>query len=204
MDIDPMDMAEPDDEGTKDKAKSRLNAMVAVTVALLATFLGVCKVKDDNIVQAMQQAQAQSISAWSTFHAKSTEVKVLTSAADEMEVLEAGSTGAVKAKAESEIKQMQAKAAEETKEKDDWQKTGKGDDDQYNNLNYKDDQFDLSDTLAAIAISMLAVTALTQKRWLFWVALVPTGLAVLMGVAGLFNLKIHPDAITNLLSLFLP
>jgi len=37
---------------------------VAVTVALLATFLGICKVKDDNIVQAMQQAQADRIDHW--------------------------------------------------------------------------------------------------------------------------------------------
>ena len=28
---------------------------------LLATFMGICKVKDDNIVQAMQQAQADKI-----------------------------------------------------------------------------------------------------------------------------------------------
>ena len=35
-----------------------LDRKVALTVALLASFMGVCKVKDDNIVQAMQQAQA--------------------------------------------------------------------------------------------------------------------------------------------------
>ena len=31
----------------------RLSTAVAVTVAILATFMGVCKVKDDNIVQAI-------------------------------------------------------------------------------------------------------------------------------------------------------
>ena len=36
----------------------KLNATVAITVALLATFMGICKVKDDNINQSMQQAQA--------------------------------------------------------------------------------------------------------------------------------------------------
>ncbi len=30
----------------------------AITVAILATFMGICKVNDDNIVQAMRQAQA--------------------------------------------------------------------------------------------------------------------------------------------------
>ncbi len=203
MDIDPMEMAEPEEDSAKDKARSRLNAMVAITVALLATFLGVCKVKDDNIVQAMQQAQAKSISAWSTFHAKSTELKVLTGSIDQLEILSTGQNPAVTARADAHIKEMRGKVDEEQKEKQNWQDEGKKEDGLYDDLNYKDDQFDLSDTLSAIAISMLAVTALTQKRWLYWIALVPTLLSVLMGAAGLFNLKIHPDAITNLLSFFL-
>jgi hypothetical protein len=59
MDVDPLEHVEDKDE--KDdggKSKSNLNRWVAVTVAILATFMGICKVKDDNIVQAMQQAQA--------------------------------------------------------------------------------------------------------------------------------------------------
>lgn len=44
-----------------------LKTCVAITVALLATFMSVCKVKDDNIVQAMQQAQADKRDHWN-FH----------------------------------------------------------------------------------------------------------------------------------------
>ncbi len=51
-------------------AHSRLNTWVAITVALLATFMGICKVKDDNIVQAMQQAQADKIDHWSFYQAR--------------------------------------------------------------------------------------------------------------------------------------
>jgi len=70
----------------------------------------------------------------------------------------------------------------------------------YDRLNYRDDQFDLSDALLAIAIAMLAVTALTGTWGLYWVALVPTLLGVLMGVAGLAGLQIHPESIVKLLS----
>ncbi|MEP6574006.1 MAG: DUF4337 family protein, partial [Gemmatimonadota bacterium] len=70
----------------------------------------------------------------------------------------------------------------------------------YDALNYRDDQFDLSDALIALAISMLALTALTHKRWLFWIAMIPTFFGILMGLAGLLGWKIHPDAITRLLS----
>ena len=62
--IDPLETvtsAEPDDPaGTP---FSKLNPCVATTVAPLATFMGICKIKDDNFVQAMQQAQAQADSS---------------------------------------------------------------------------------------------------------------------------------------------
>src|SRR6266513_4650272 len=48
----------------------RLNTLVAISVALLATFMGICKVKDDNIVQAMQQAQADKIDNYSWYQAR--------------------------------------------------------------------------------------------------------------------------------------
>lgn len=196
MAIDPMDLAGDDQDEKKDKSKSMLNAMVAVTIALLATFMGICKVKDDNIVQAMQQSQAHSVDYWSTEHAKGTEEKVFDTAATEVELLAPANP-----KSPEVIKKYRAMQAKEKKDKEDWQSKAEQADKDYDAYNYRDDQFDLSDTLMAIAISMLAVTALTGKRWLYWIAMIPTCLGVLMGVAGLFSLKIHPDAITNLLSI---
>src|SRR2546423_15082609 len=69
MDIDPVESARDDDQKAEphDPAAARLNTWVAITVALLATFLGVCKVKDDNIVQAMQQAQADKLDHWNFY-----------------------------------------------------------------------------------------------------------------------------------------
>ena len=51
MDIDPLESFKPDESNEPSFAQFRkLNACVAVTIALLATFMGICKVKDDNIV----------------------------------------------------------------------------------------------------------------------------------------------------------
>src|SRR6185369_452158 len=66
MDIDPQELAQADDE----RRDRRLNMLVAITVALLATFMGICKVKDDNIVQAMQQAQADKLDHWNYYQAR--------------------------------------------------------------------------------------------------------------------------------------
>jgi hypothetical protein len=51
MELDPIDTVEQAREATREEKHARLNMAVAVTVALLATFMGICKVKDDNIVE---------------------------------------------------------------------------------------------------------------------------------------------------------
>ena len=53
--------------------------------------------------------------------------------------------------------------------------------------------------MLAIAISLLAITALTHKNWMYWLAMAPTAGGVLMGLAGLMGWQIHPDSLAKLL-----
>src|ERR1700733_445438 len=81
MEIDPMGSAESSNETPPNAPHARLNTWVALTVALLATFLGVCKVKDDNIVQAMQQAQADRLDHWNFYQARNIRQEVASATA---------------------------------------------------------------------------------------------------------------------------
>src|SRR5215210_6459164 len=47
----------------------RMNDLVAVTVVILSVFMAVSKIKDDNIVQAMQKAKSESVDAWAEYQA---------------------------------------------------------------------------------------------------------------------------------------
>ena len=202
MNIEPMELIEPEEQNSHaaEKQKSRLNAYVAISIALLATFLGICKVKDDNIVQAMQQAQADEIDSWNFYQARNLREEINKAAAAALKVQKLSQPPTVQAAYDQQIAQFQKNAQEQNAKKAEQQTAAKDARVKYDQLNYHDDQFDLSDALLAIAISMLAVTSLVQKRWLFYVAMVPTGLGVLMGCAGLFGWRIHPDSVTNLLS----
>src|SRR5436853_5206006 len=97
MDLDPMESATAADEPTaaaRDRATARLTTHVAITVALLATFLGVCKVKDDNIVQAMQQAQADKLDHWNFYQARNIRQEVAAAAEDELKLAAASAPSA--------------------------------------------------------------------------------------------------------------
>ncbi len=207
MDPDPMQFVEEDDQN-KDAAavaeakqsRGRLNALVAISVALLATFLGICKVKDDNLVQAMQQAQADKIDNYSWYQARNIREDIANATVAELTAQAAAAPPTAKAAYQEQIKAYQALAQDQADKKKIQQADAERDDKTYNDLNFHDDQFDLSDAMLALAISLLAVTALTQKRWLFVIAMFPTVFGVVMGLAGLVGWNIHPNSLTRLLS----
>src|SRR2546425_188327 len=206
MDPDPMQYVEEqsDDEKNKEVADARstrkLNTLVAISVALLATFMGICKVKDDNIVQAMQQAQADKIDNYSWYQARNIREEIAKATIAELTAQAASAPQQAQAAYQEQIKAYQAIAQDQAEKKKIQQADAEKADNTYNELNYHDDQFDLSDAMLALAISLLALTALTQKRWLFVIAMVPTFFGALMGLAGLFGWAIHPNALTRLLS----
>ena len=208
MDLDPLELvAEPsgfgDDDATppsEHKRRARLNAAVAITVALLATFMGICKIKDDNICQAMQQAQADKIDHWSYYQARNVRQEIAEAQATQLRLQQASQPAAAQAAYAEAIAKYDALAKEQAQKKADVMAQANADQKNYDALNYRDDQFDLSDALLAIAISMLAVSSLTQLRWLYLLSLVPSAFGVLMGVAGLVGLHIHPDSLSALLS----
>ena len=204
MDIDPLEtveqLTEQQEEAKQSKASNQLNIWAAITVALLATFMGICKVKDDNIVQAMQQSQANKIDHWAFYQARNMREELAKSTELQLRLASKNVPADQKADYQAAIDSYAKLAKEQHDKKEELKKQAEQDQVDYDNANYKDDQFDLSDALLAIAISLLAVTALTKQRWLYFVTLVPTGFGVLMGLAGLMGWHIHPTALVALLS----
>ena len=201
MDIDSQQLIEsPGDSAPGERRAALLNTFVAITVALLATFMGVCKVKDDNIVQAMQQAQADKLDHWSFYQARNVRQDLAEATAMQLRLIKAGRPAAEAAAYEEAIARYEAKAASESQKKAELKAQAEQDQKSYDSLNYRDDQFDLSDAALAIAIALLAVAALTRIWWMYWLSWVPIGFGVLMGLSGLLGWALHPDALTRLLS----
>jgi hypothetical protein len=183
---------------------NRLDRKVALTVALLASFMGVCKVKDDNIVQAMQQAQADKIDHWAFYQARNLRQEQAHTTLLQLRLAALSRPAAEQPVHQAEyaaaIDELQKLETGQAKKKEEMQAQAKQDQATYDALNYRDDQFDLSDAALALALSLLAITTLTRERWLYLAALVPTGVGVFYGMAGLFGLPFHPAWLTGWLS----
>ena len=202
-----MDIAERDEEddesGASSEEKKRresFNNVIAVAVALLATFMGICSVKAGNIGQAMQQAQADKIDNYGWYQARNIREEVMRATAFQLRAQAQTAPPAARAVYARQAAAYEKLAAEQEQKKTKQQKDAEAADKQYDALNIHDDQFDLSDALLSVAIALFAVAALTQKRWLFALALAPTFFGVLMGLAGLLGWGMHFAALSNLLS----
>src|SRR5437762_11648155 len=116
MDPDPMQYVEEEDEKpVPDKSaasRASLNTWVAISVALLATFMGICKVKDDNIVQAMQQAQANKIDDYSWYQARNIREEVARATVAQLTAQAAWAPPQAQAVIQEQIKTYQAVAQE--------------------------------------------------------------------------------------------
>ena len=195
LDIDPVELVEElraDNE--KDARNEKLNGFVAITVAILATFLGICNVKDDNVVQAMLAAQAEVIDQWAFYQARNIREEVMLATVEQLTVDRAGRSDPAQLVAiDASIKKYTEMARSQNAKKEEQKRLAEQAQATYDKLNYKDDQFDLAEAAIAIAIALLAITALTHVWWLFWLAMVPSVFGIAIGLAGLLGLPFHPD-----------
>src|SRR5262247_737490 len=114
MEIDLVGSADAAKEDAKESAEdiaahSRLNSRVAITVAVLATFMGICKVKDDNIVQAMQQAQADKLDHWNFYQARNIRQDVAEASVTQLKLAKAAAPASQAAAYDEAIQRYEAK-----------------------------------------------------------------------------------------------
>ncbi|PYQ62840.1 MAG: DUF4337 domain-containing protein [Acidobacteria bacterium] len=185
-----------------EKSHDALNNLIAVLVALLATFMALCNIKDGNIVQAMSQDQAKAVDQWSYYQAKGMKENLAESVRDQLTLRreQPGLSPQELALLDQQIKKYDGIVAKYVKEKEAIKKDAEDAGKDYDRLNVHDDQFDMSEATISIAIALLGVSALTKKKWLVGVAVLFAGFGVLMGLAGFFGWGIHPDAFAKFLS----
>ena len=180
-----------------------LNTTVAILVAVAASFVALCNVKDGNIVQGMQQAQANSVDAWSYYQAKSTKQNIAEGFIDQLTIQrdsQPNLSNDARAVLERKIAEYTAKAKQYEAEKQKIKQSAEDFQKDYDRLNFRDDQFDMAEASLSLSIALLGITALTQRRWLLLVAVIFAAFGLALGVSGFMGYNIHPSFIAKLLS----
>lgn len=188
------DISDTISESIEQAKESRLNSKVAIMVALTATIMALCNIKGGNIVQAMAQAQAHSIDSWSYFQAKSTKQNITENSLEMLRLSAQKTPETLKL-----IDQYEKKVGRYEKEKAEIKAQAEAYEKEYEELNVFDDQFDMTEAFISIAIAMFGVTALTQKRWLFYFASTISLIGITFGVCAFLRITLHPEWLARLL-----
>lgn len=181
---------------------SRLSSMIALAVAVLATFLALCNVKGGNVGQAMAKAQADSVDQWAYYQAKGTKQNIADVAAQQLETTrdtQRDLTPESKKAYDDKIAYFKGEVARYDKEKKDIKTKAEALDEEYETLNNKDDQFDMCEALISVGIALFGITALTKKKPLFAFASVFGVLGLALGISGFAGFHFHPDWLARLL-----
>jgi len=191
-------------EAVEGASESPLNSIIALLVAVIATFMAIMSVKSGNLGQAMAEAQAHTVDSWSYFQSKSTKQNLAEATLVQLEVQRAVGGAAmspeVRDDLDAKIAKYTANVQRYEKEKNEIKTQAEGFQKKYQALNFHDDQFDLSDAGLSVSIALLGITALTKKKWLMWFAVLFMAFGVFFGLAGFFQWNVHPEALTGLLS----
>lgn len=186
------------DDGTSDGTTKRLSNLVAVTVVILTVFGAVTKVKDDNINQAMQKAKQESVDAWAEYQASRVKLHIDENGLSQLRLLETAGNieRALAAKQaadyEADIKKYTARS-QETRAKAERLEQ------EYDRLNFRDDQFDMSDVFLSIAVAVSAVASLVDNFPMLYLAWVSGGFGLFFGAAGFLGLNFRPEWLAQLL-----
>ncbi|MBI4273219.1 MAG: DUF4337 domain-containing protein [Rhizobiales bacterium] len=184
-----------------DKAENSnkwLNNLVAVSVVILTVFLAISKVKDDNIVQAMQKAKSESVDAWAEYQFARVKLHVDENGLAQLRLLETTGTidKTLAAKQAAEYEADIAKYKERSKET---RAKAEQLEKEYDRLNFHDDQFDMSEVFISIAIAVAAVSALVDSFLMLYFAWGSGAIGLMFGVAGFLGWNIRPEWLAQLL-----
>src|SRR5262249_16034012 len=146
----------------------------------------------------MQKAKSESVDAWAEYQASRIKLHVDENGQSTLRLLETNGTidkaltEKQAAEYESDIKKYTGRSAETMAKAEALEA-------EYDRLNFRDDQFDMSDAFLSITLALAAIAALIDAYWLLYVAWGSGGFGLLMGIAGFLGYGLRPEWLASLL-----
>ena len=167
---------------------ARLNAYVAVTVAILSVITAIGNIKNSNIAQQMAFTKGNSVDVWNEYQA--TRIKLHTDE-DSLGAISLGPAGrCVRARKPGGCRTRSSSTMPKSKE---LMEKAKGEDEHYERLDLHHEQLDMAEAFNSIGISLAAVAALTDFFWLLCVSWGFGACGITMAALAFAGSNFHPD-----------
>ena len=171
------------------------SARVALTIAILASFIAFSAIKSGNVAEAMQQAQAERNNGWAWYQAVRVREDMATYELANLERLKRNAGAPEASRLVPEIVAQNGEIAHVRERLKETKARAEGAEKDYNRLNLLGDHYDLSDALLAISITLLAIATLSGVRWLYWFSMVPAAGGIVFAMAAMLQQPFNMTAI---------
>ncbi len=171
---------------------ARLNAYVAVTVAVISVVTALGNIKNSNLAQQMAFTKGNSVDVWNEYQATRIKLHVDEDALGTITL----SNGSEASRA-AETKRLQAKIAKYNTSSRELMEKAKGEDEHYEQLDLHHEQLDVAEAFNSIAISLAAVAALTDLFWLLCVSWGFGAFGFAMAALAFAGSSFHPNFLTS-------
>ena len=174
------ELGETISEVIEEAGESRLGTIVALLVALAATFVALAGVKDRNLTLGMTRAQTKAVDAWNQYQAKSMKQNLAEFAAG------LSANPAVVEKMQAEAKRYAGEKEQIRKEAEALEKQSREANDHSEHALHPHHYLAISMTLLQIAIALASITVLTRKHWLLYGAAAAAFGGAVLGIIAWF------------------
>lgn len=197
------DLAEEVERNFDRRADDRLHSTIAVLVAVTATFMALCNIKDGNVVQAMSVARTKAVDTWAHYQAKSLKQGLAQAALDQQELeleVNEGMKPEIRARVTARVADYRGKVARYETEKEEIRQNAEASEREYAALNVTDDQFDIAEACLSLSLALFGITALTRRRGLLFLSTAFAVWGMVQGFAGFAGWNLRPDWLAKLLN----
>lgn len=177
----------PDVETPEIEGGDSFTNIVAITIAILASFIALSSIKSGNVAEEMQQAQAERNNGWAWYQAVRVREDMATYEMANLQRLKRTASRPEMARLAPEITAQEAEIAHIRARLKEVKARAEGAEKDYARLNVLSDHYDFSDALIAITVTLLAVAALAKRRWLYGFALIPGFIGMAFALAAMFH-----------------
>ncbi len=172
-------------------SEKRFNDLIAISIAILASFMTLSAIKSGNLDKAIAQTQAERIDNWAWYQAVRVREDLAGYELANLERLARTSHDAAeRTRLAGEINAQNTEIAHIRQRKDEVQALARHSESDLAAMQPIGDQYDLSDALLSIATALLAVCALARVRWLFAFSIVPAAAGLIVGIAAMARVVI--------------
>ena len=198
-------MAEIDEvvkEALEEAAEGGLTTIIALLVAVTATMMAICHIKDSNIVLAMNRVQTKTVDAWSYYQAKSTKQHLAENMLAQIKLQKETDPAAppvAKAALDAAEQAYEQQAKKYGEEEAEIKKEGDQLEEEYEHLNSHHDLFDLAEAGFSVSLALYGIAALTRSRSLLLFAVLVTSSGLLFGIGGFAGWSLHLGWLERLL-----